>query len=73
MHPTDEELKEFHWHCAVLRTTGAVVTVNTRKDIFGFKAAVVVLIGNKLYRLSDPDWTVVTKQLATLVNSYAIS
>ncbi len=73
MHPTDEELKEFHWHCAVMRATGATVIVQTKKDVFGFTAAVSVIRNKKCYQFSDPDWKVITKQLATLVNSYAIS
>ena len=73
MHLTDEELREFNWHCNVVRSTGAIITVNTRKDIFGFTVAVIVLRGNKLYRFSDPSWTVITKQLATLVNTHAMT
>ena len=73
MHPTDEELKEFQWHCAVMRSTGAILNVKTKKDVFGFTASVVVLLEHKIYRFSDPSWTVITKQLATLVNTHAMS
>ena len=73
MHPTDEELREFHWHCAVVRSTGAIVTAKTKKDIFGFAVNVIVLMGNKSYRFSDPDWNVITKQLATLVTTQVLS
>ena len=73
MHPTDEELREFQWHCNVVRATGANVIVHTRKDILGYRAFVSVIRNKKCYNFSDPDWKVITKQLATLVNSYALS
>ena len=73
MNPTDRQLHDFQWHCAVMRATGAKVMVSTRKDIFGYSAAVLVMFNNKSYRFSDPDWNVITKQLATLVNSYAMN
>ncbi len=68
MQPTSHQFELAQWHCAVLRAAGCIVTLDKIKYILGYAPRIIIFRRQKLYKFADPDWDVVNKQLACLVN-----
>ncbi len=73
MIPTTKQFNLTVVLCAVLRTTGASVALETRKAFGQTSPAIVVYKKGKIYHFADPCWNVVNKQLGCLANSFAMS
>lgn len=72
MFPTTKQIQEFEWICSVINSTGQSLFSRTNKSSFGIEMIVTVFHeeNNKVYRFSDPDIEVITKQLKKLLNVF---
>jgi len=73
MIPSNTQFERAKYLCVQLADSGHNVSLKT-KGTFDEQYPVITLeLNGKMYRLADPDWDTVNKQLARLASAYAIS